>query len=210
MSDTIVLKCVLLGESAVGKTSLINRFINGKFDKDPNATIVGCYSPKEIFYEKENKKIRYEVWDTAGQEKYRAINKIFYQEASVNILVYDITKKDSFNGLKDYWIEEIKENAPENSIIIIVGNKRDLYELEEVDEDDVKQFCKSVDAFYKQTSAQTGEGVDELFDMIAKQVLTPENLEVLGKNDNKKVGKYKTESSFTSHDTNQQKKKKCC
>ena len=217
MSQSIVLKCVLLGESAVGKSSLINRFINGTFNEDSLPTIVGCYSAKEVFYEKENTKIRYEIWDTAGQEKYRAINKIFYQDAYVNILVYDITKKPSFDALKDYWYQEVKDNAPLDAIIIIVGNKRDLYENEAVDEEEVKKFSESVNALYKQTSAQTGEGVNELFDMIGKQILTQENVEDFKNNKSKgnKFSKFKNDStniysSVSTFDSNVSKKKKCC
>ena len=215
MSETIVLKCVLLGESAVGKSSLINRFINGTFNEDSLPIIVGCYSAKEELYEKEDTKIRYEIWDTAGQEKYRAINKIFYQDAYVNILVYDITKKPTFDALKDYWYQEVKENAPQDALIIIVGNKRDLYEIEAVEEDVVKQFCESVNALYKQTSAQTGEGVKELFEMIGKQILTSSLEDFKNNKGNSKSVKFKNDSvniysSVSTTDTNITKKKKCC
>ena len=215
MSETIVLKCVLLGESAVGKSSLINRFINGTFNEDSLPTIVGCYSAKEEIYEKEGTKIRYEIWDTAGQEKYRAINKIFYQDAYVNILVYDITKKPTFDALKDYWYQEVKENAPQDALIIIVGNKRDLYEIEAVEEDVVKQFCESVNALYKQTSAQTGEGVKELFEMIGKQILSSSLEDFKNNKGNSKSVKFKNDSvniysSVSTIDTNITKKKKCC
>ena len=215
MSQSIVLKCVLLGESAVGKSSLINRFINGTFNEDSLPIIVGCYSAKEELYEKEDTKIRYEIWDTAGQEKYRAINKIFYQDAYVNILVYDITKKPTFDALKDYWYQEVKENAPQDALIIIVGNKRDLYEIEAVEEDVVKQFCESVNALYKQTSAQTGEGVKELFEMIGKQILTSSLEDFKNNKGNSKSVKFKNDSvniysSVSTIDTNITKKKKCC
>ena len=77
MTETIKLKQVLLGETAVGKSSLINRFVNGTFKQEFLPTIVGCYSTKEVFYKKENINIIYEIWDTAGQEKFRAVNRIF-------------------------------------------------------------------------------------------------------------------------------------
>ena len=213
MSEKIVLKCVLLGESGVGKSSLINRFIRGNFNKDSLPTIVGGFSKKEIFYEEENTKIVYEIWDTAGQEKYRSINKIFYQDAYINILVYDITKKNTFKALKDYWIEEIKENGPRDAIIIIAGNKSDLYEHEAVDEDEVRKYCKNIDAIYQLTSAQTGEGVNELFNKIGKELLIPRNLEQFKKfNEKKKEFDNSKNAVYAINNTNNnnRRKKGCC
>ena len=213
MSEKIVLKCVLLGESGVGKSSLINRFIRGNFNKDSLPTIVGGFSKKEIFYEEENTKIVYEIWDTAGQEKYRSINKIFYQDAYINILVYDITKKNTFKAIKDYWIEEIKENGPRDAIIIIAGNKSDLYEHEAVDEDEVRKYCKNIDAIYQLTSAQTGEGVNELFNKIGKELLIPRNLEQFKKfNEKKKEFDNSKNAVYAINNTNNnnRRKKGCC
>ena len=119
--------------------------------------------------------------------------------------------------MKDYWYQEVKDNAPLDAIIIIVGNKRDLYENEAVDEEEVKKFSESVNALYKQTSAQTGEGVNELFGMIGKQILTQENVEDFKNNKSKgnKFGKFKNDStniysSVSTFDSNVSKKKKCC
>ena len=213
MSEKIVLKCVLLGESGVGKSSLINRFISGNFNKDSLPTIVGGFSKKEIFYEEENTKIVYEIWDTAGQEKYRSINKIFYQDAYINILVYDITKKNTFKAIKDYWIEEIKENGPRDAIIIIAGNKSDLYEHEAVDEDEVRKYCKNIDAIYQLTSAQTGEGVNELFNKIGKELLIPRNLEQFKKfNEKKKEFDNSKNAVYAINNTNNNNRRKngCC
>ena len=213
MSEKIVLKCVLLGESGVGKSSLINRFISGNFNKDSLPTIVGGFSKKEIFYEEENTKIVYEIWDTAGQEKYRSINKIFYQDAYINILVYDITKRNTFKAIKDYWIEEIKENGPRDAIIIIAGNKSDLYEHEAVDEDEVRKYCKNIDAIYQLTSAQTGEGVNELFNKIGKELLIPRNLEQFKKfNEKKKEFDNSKNAVYAINNTNNNNKRKkgCC
>ena len=213
MSEKIVLKCVLLGESGVGKSSLINRFISGNFNKDSLPTIVGGFSKKEIFYEEENTKIVYEIWDTAGQEKYRSINKIFYQDAYINILVYDITKKNTFKAIKDYWIEEIKENGPRDAIIIIAGNKSDLYEHEAVDEEEVRKYCKNIDAIYQLTSAQTGEGVNELFNKIGKELLIPRNLEQFKKfNEKKKEFDNSKNAVYAINNTNNnnRRKKGCC
>ena len=178
MTDTsLPIKCVLLGETAVGKTCLINRFVNNTFQEDFVPTMVGCYSSKDIFYDKANKKIKYEIWDTAGQEKYRSINKIFYQDTSIAILVFDITRKDTFEALKNYWYLELRDNSPKDIIIAIAANKCDLYEYEEVSHDEVEEFGKSINALYEQTSAKTGEGIKDLFNSIGYKLLSPENYE---------------------------------
>ena len=176
MTDAILpIKCVLLGETAVGKTSFINRFVNDTFTKDFVPTMVGCYSSKDIYYEKAKRKIKYEIWDTAGQEKYRSINKIFYQDTSIAILVFDITRKDSYQALKDYWYPEVKDNSPKDVIIAIAANKSDLYEYEEVSNTEVEEFAKEINAIYKQTSALNGTGIGDLFESIGYQLLSPEN-----------------------------------
>ena len=178
MTDSsLPIKCVLLGETAVGKTCLINRFVNNTFQEDFVPTMVGCYSSKDIFYDKANKKIKYEIWDTAGQEKYRSINKIFYQDTSIAILVFDITRKDTFEALKNYWYLELRDNSPKDIIIAIAANKCDLYEYEEVSHDEVEEFGKSINALYEQTSAKTGEGIKDLFNSIGYKLLAPENYE---------------------------------
>ena len=108
-------KVVLLGESGVGKTSIISRFINNVFGENIISTTGASYAGKTMtFDEFEGKAIKFEIWDTAGQEQYRSLTKIFYKDAPAAILVYDITRKDSFLELKNYWYDQVKETAPKN------------------------------------------------------------------------------------------------
>ena len=102
---------VLIGESGVGKTSIISRYTTNTFKSQLAITSGANFVTKNIIMEDENKSIKYEIWDTAGQERYRALAKVFYKNAAICILVYDITRKSSFDELKNYWIKEIKENA---------------------------------------------------------------------------------------------------
>ena len=104
-------KVVLLGESGVGKTSIINRYTLNTFKSQRLPTTGANFVQKTIVLEDENKSIKFEIWDTAGQEKYRSLAKVFYKNSSVCILVYDITRKSSFEELKNYWVDEIKENT---------------------------------------------------------------------------------------------------
>ena len=108
-------KVVLLGESGVGKTCIIARFINNTFEENLISTTGASYAGKTMtFDEYEGKSIKFEIWDTAGQEKYRSLTNIFYKDAGAAILVYDITRKESFEEIQKYWINQIKDFAPKN------------------------------------------------------------------------------------------------
>ena len=107
-------KVVLIGESGVGKTSIISRYITNTFSSVLTATPGASFTTKTIYLKEYKRSIKFEIWDTAGQEKYRALAKVFYKNAAVCILVYDITRRKSFDELKEYWINEIKSNASPN------------------------------------------------------------------------------------------------
>ena len=107
-------KVVLIGESGVGKTSIISRYISNKFSSLFAATPGASFTVKTVFIREYKQSIKFEIWDTAGQEKYRALAKVFYKNAAVCILVYDITRRKSFEELKNYWVNEIKSNASQN------------------------------------------------------------------------------------------------
>ena len=117
-------KVVLLGESGVGKTCIISRYTNNTFEENIMSTTGASYCGKAMtFDEYGGKTIKFEIWDTAGQEKYRALAKVFYKNASVVILVYDICRKESFDQLKQYWINEIKTNVAPNTSMFLFNNK---------------------------------------------------------------------------------------
>ena len=107
-------KVVLLGEPGVGKTCIINRFSYDEFNERTVSSISAQFITKTIEFKDLKKSIKFEIWDTAGQERYRALAKVFYKNAAVCVLVYDITRKTSFNELKNFWYKEIKENAQPN------------------------------------------------------------------------------------------------
>ena len=108
-------KVVLLGESGVGKTCIIARFINGTFESNIMSTTGASYAGKTMIFEEFGGQcVKFEIWDPAGQEKYRSLTKIFYKDAGAAILVYDITRKESYEEIKKYWINQIKDFAPKN------------------------------------------------------------------------------------------------
>lgn len=109
--DEEEIKVVLVGESGVGKTSIINRLINNEFNDNRKVTIGANYTLKKINLPQYNKNITLEIWDTAGQENYRSFTKLFYKNAKIAVLVYDITNSVSYNEIKNYWIKQIKEDC---------------------------------------------------------------------------------------------------
>ena len=114
MEDTINFKVILIGENSVGKTSIIIRYTTNQFNPLQLSTIGASFMNK-IIKINNDKIIKFEIWDTAGEEKYRSVNRLFYQNASVVILVYDITKQSSFDAIKNYWIKEIKKNIQDDA-----------------------------------------------------------------------------------------------
>ena len=118
-------KVVLIGESGVGKTSIISRYTNNTFKSQLMSTPGANFVTKNIILEDENQSIKFEIWDTAGQERYRALAKVFYKNAAVCVLVYDITRKTSFNELKNYWYKENKMNSNEIEEMTTKMNKMD-------------------------------------------------------------------------------------
>ena len=170
--EYIPCKVVLLGEAGVGKTSLLTRFVSGTFSQLVMSSTGSSFVTKNIELD-ENNKIKFQIWDTAGQEKYRSLAKIFYQSAAVALLVYDITTQSSFNGLKDYLAKEIRESSPEDIIVAVVANKSDDYMEQQVDMQDGKNLAKELNAIFQTTSAKLGTGVNELFTLIAQKYIDP-------------------------------------
>ena len=166
-------KVVLLGESAVGKTCIISQFIDNKFDQSILSSLSAQFVSKTIEYIDYGKTIKFDIWDTVGQERFRSMAKIFYKDAKVIILVYDITSLKSFDALQNYWYEEIKINCGAPPLIAVVGNKTDLYEDQKVDNSKAKEFAKKIGAIFQLTSAKKNDGIQNLFDNIGKKYLEP-------------------------------------
>ncbi len=109
--DFITCKVVLIGESGVGKTSIIHRYINNVFNPGISSTGGANFTTKRMKFEEEKNTIKFEIWDTAGQERFRSLAKVFYKNAAICVLVYDITRKETFEELEKFWVEEIKNSV---------------------------------------------------------------------------------------------------
>ena len=133
-------KLVFVGDSGVGKTCIIARFLKGVFEE--NAPSTGAsFATKTIEVPGSKEGFTFDIWDTAGQERYRSLTKFFFQGAKLAILVYDITRKATFDSMKDEWYKQLKEHGDSDVIIGIAGNKSDLYEEEAVSEKEAREFA---------------------------------------------------------------------
>ena len=130
-----IIKIVIIGQSSVGKTSIISQFVEKTFQQELQSTVGGTFNSKSVKCEDLNKTLKLEIWDTAGQERYRSVTKMFYKDADVALLVYDITNLSSFEDLQTYWVQQVLECSLKKTMLIIVANKSDLIENEQVDEE---------------------------------------------------------------------------
>ena len=222
-NDDVENKVVLIGESGVGKTCILDQFINQEFHEELESTITAQFCRKDFEFP-DGKKISLDIWDTAGQEKFRALTRIFYKNAKAVVLVYSITNKATFDEVKNYWYEQVKQNCDSNVIIAIAANKSDLYEKRQVEDEEGENFAKSIGAFFSATSAKNDSGITNLFENIAMKILDPnfnftyDEKEEKKKYENqkdiiKKVNENKidnTRNSVKLQPIIQKKKKKCC
>ena len=196
----VKIKIILLGEINTGKTSLINVYFNYGFSKDEKTSVSAAFFQGEITVNE--KQYLIELWDTAGQEKYRSLTKNFIRESNIVIFVYDITSEDTFNEIENYWIDTVKEELKDSPILGIAGNKSDLFENEAVDKNKGKELAKKIGGFFSETSAKENpKGFQEFVKMLIEQLLLKKN--IIKKGDNLIL----KESSIINEDKN--KKKKC-
>jgi len=209
-------KIVMVGQAAVGKTCIMIRFMQDKFDPYQKSTVGASYADKSLKYNINNNEetVKFMIWDTSGMERYSALTRSFYADAKVAILVYDITNKSSFERGKEFWFKEIINNCPDDIILGLAGNKYDLYNQEEVSEDEAKKFAESNNMIYYGTSALSGVGINNLFNDIGKKYLT----KILNKkNDTKQENNNNSKNKNDNNSVklrkmgkNKKQKKGCC
>lgn len=163
---------VLLGEAAVGKTSIVRRMTKGTFDNYSESTIGAAFNSYVKKYG--NRIVKFEIWDTAGQERYRSITPLYYRNATSAFLVYDITSKDSFEIAKTY-LRELKSYNTIVPVIILVGNKCDLEHKRKVTRKEGKKFAEDNGIFFCEVSAKTSINTEHIFELVAKNI--PENIQ---------------------------------
>ena len=163
----MMLKIVIIGDSAVGKTNIMSKYINNEFHEDSKATVGVEFGDK--FFDVEGHKIKAQIWDTAGQERYKSITNAYFKGAKGALVVYDITRKVTFNSV-DKWIADLRASADKKVNIILIGNKSDLENIREVTKDEGLEKSKALGVAFMETSASNGDNIDKAFDVMIKQV----------------------------------------
>ena len=193
LKEDLKLKLVLLGDSGVGKTNLISRYIHNAFQQDTKATI-GVEFFCKTFKVNNNKVIKIEIWDTAGQERYKSITSVYYKGAKGAFIVYDITSKKSFDNI-DKWINEIKEKNNNDVKLIIIGNKVDLDNERQISFEEAKNKFKDRDVPLIETSALNDTNVNEAFISMVK-ILYLEHVKEGNNKNNNLLSEQKEEKSI--------------
>lgn len=160
-------KLVLLGDSAVGKSCLVVRFVRDEFFEFQEPTIGAAFLTQTVALD--DATVKFEIWDTAGQERYRSLAPMYYRGAAAAIVVFDITKKDSFNGAKS-WVKELQRRGDPNVVIALAGNKSDLDSKRKVQTEEAQQYATENDIIYMETSAKVSTNIRNLFVEIAKKL----------------------------------------
>ncbi|XP_030528247.1 ras-related protein Rab11A [Rhodamnia argentea] len=155
-----VFKVVLIGDSAVGKSQILSRFARNEFSLDSKATIGVEFQTRTLVIQ--HKSVKAQIWDTAGQERYRAVTSAYYRGAVGAMLVYDITRRQSFDHIPR-WLDELRSHADKNIVIILIGNKTDLENQRAVPTEDAKEFAQKEGLFFLETSALDATNVESAF-----------------------------------------------
>jgi len=168
MSFAYTFKYIIVGDSSVGKSCLLLQFTDKRFKISHDLTIGVEFGSRLVAVEpKVNVKLQ--IWDTAGQESFRSITRSYYRGAICSLLVYDITRRQSFQNCVN-WLEEIQEHGYAKMLIILVGNKSDLGDKRQVQKEEAEAFARKNDLIFFETSAKTSAGVEETFTTAAKTI----------------------------------------
>ena len=205
MSEKYILRVLTIGDKTVGKSSIIIKYIDDKFDENIKSTLGIDYKTKII--QKGDNLIKVTIYDTAGEEKYRDLIKNYYNGSNGILLIYDITNRNSFDDL-NYWLEELKKNCNLNNLYIyLVGNKTDLEKKRQVSYDEAKNFADMKKIPYIEISAKTGDNIDKLFNNFIKGTIT---CIIEQKKKDSSFLKESFKLSFLDKDEKTIKDKQCC
>eukprot|EP00658_Telonema_sp_P-2_P001181 TRINITY_DN10451_c0_g1_i2.p1 TRINITY_DN10451_c0_g1~~TRINITY_DN10451_c0_g1_i2.p1 ORF type:complete len:233 (-),score=47.12 TRINITY_DN10451_c0_g1_i2:287-985(-) len=166
--EEIDAKVVVIGNTGVGKTCIVLRYVQEKFFNHTASTIGASFMIRKLFID--DTRLTLQIWDTAGQERFRSMGPMYYRGAAAAILVFDITSEDSFKSLQQ-WIDELRSNSDENIILAIACNKCDLSAQRAVALKSAQDYAKSVGAIIHETSAKGNKGIEDLFVDIAKAII---------------------------------------
>ena len=162
-----LLKYIIIGDAAVGKSNLLLRYVHGQFKPEYQLTIGVEFGAKNI--DISSKTFRIQIWDTAGQENFRSITRAYYKNSVCALVVYDISSRDSFNNVTS-WIEDCKNQSPKTIFMVLVGNKCDLEDKRQVSYDEGKELADRNEILFFEASAKDGTNVEEIFVNSANEI----------------------------------------
>nr|XP_043621097.1 ras-related protein RABA1f-like [Erigeron canadensis] len=201
-------KVVLIGDSGVGKSNLLSRFSKNEFSLDSKSTIGVEFATRSIRVE--DKIIKGQIWDTAGQERYRAITSAYYRGTVGALIVYDMTRKVTFENV-ERWLSELRDHTDQHIVVMLVGNKADLGHLRAVSTDEAKAFSEREDIFFMETSALEALNVEKAFTEVLTQIYHVLSRKSLGMgNDPAHLPKGQTINIGGKDDVSAVKKAGCC
>jgi small GTP-binding protein len=205
----LIFKIVLIGDSGVGKTNILSRYINNEFSLATQSTVGVEFGSKIL--KKNGKAIKLQIWDTAGQERYKSITSAYYKGSKGAFVVYDITRKTTYDNI-DKWIGELKTNGSEDVLIMLVGNKSDLEDKREVITEEVEKKAQEQKLAFCETSALNGKNVEYAFENLINEILKKVEKDKI--NEAKQLSESKAITLETAdknqNEKNSKKKKKCC
>ena len=194
MDEPETIKVVLLGEADAGKQGFLSCLNEDKFDPHCETSLRAQFTSKTLEFPDLGQSIKFDIWDTVEKEKYPSLTKIFYKDAKVIILIYDITSESSFEALKNFWYKDANYNKDNNPIFAVVANKN-LYDKQRVSIQEGKEFADKIGAIFQVFSPRLNAGISTLFDNIGKTYLIPGY--------DYKVGYPKEQEEFTKKNKNE-------
>ena len=162
-----LLKYVIIGDSGVGKSNILLRYINNSFSEEFKTTVGVEFGAKNI--EMNNNIYRIQIWDTAGQENFRSIARAYYKNCVCACIVYDIANRPSFESIQS-WIDDCTKQSSKSVLLVLIGNKNDLEDKREVKYEEGEKFAKSHNMIFLETSAKTGNNVNDIFLKSVRQI----------------------------------------
>jgi Ras-related protein Rab-11A len=203
-SYEIMVKVVLVGDSGVGKTNIMSKYLKNQFREDSKATVGVEFGSKQ--FSVEGHQIKAQIWDTAGQERYKAITSAYYKGAKGAFIVYDITRKNTFETVNK-WVSDITAAADKKITLILIGNKNDLEDQRQVTKEVGEEKAKELGLAFMETSACSGENLDKAFQMMINEIYKKYQEDVVGETQESTVQHGK---DITLDKTKGKQKKKCC
>ena len=201
----MMFKVVLVGDSFVGKTNIMNKYLKDEFHEDSKATVGVEFGSKQFTIEGHS--IKAQIWDTAGQERYKAITSAYYKGAKGAFVVYDITRKSSFESI-DKWVNDLTAAADKKITIVVIGNKSDLEDQRQIPKEKGEEKAAKLEVAFLETSAFSGENLDKAFELMINEIYKKCHEEMLAENDLEIIEGGKDINLNKTDDNNA--KKTCC